>query len=247
MKTYFSTFITGTQEIIEAIFKKRKGRFKINLLLDGLVVYESDFPEREIRNFRFFNNTFVLLRFFESLEPSQKSLEKMIASITQDNRVQKELTENLPAKRKFFKIVTSLENQTTSVDRDLLKKLESKLLQNTELRLSIKNPNLEFWFLLRREGKGFFGPRITYPYGEERHRAKGELRPEIAHIMCVLSEPNPRDVALDPFAGHGAIPMERAANFPYKNIIVVERDKNIFEHLKRKLKSKNINIIHGNA
>lgn len=247
MRTYFSTFITGTQEVIEATLKKRKGRFKIKLLLDGLVVYESDFPEREIRNFRFFNNTFLLLRFFESLEPSQKSLEKMITTVTHDNKVHKELINNLPPKRKFFKVVTSLENQLTSVNHDLLKKFESKILHDTDLRLSIKNPNLEFWFLLRREGNGFFGIRLTYLYGTERQRAKGELRPEIAYIMCVLSEPNPKDVALDPFAGHGAIPLERSISFPFKNIIAVERDKSLFDQLKLKIKRKGVNVIHGDA
>lgn len=247
MKTYFSTFVTGTQEIIEAILKKRKSRFKIKLLLDGLVVYESDYPEREIRNFRFFNNTFLLLRRFETLEPNQKSLGKMITAITSDHNVHKELIRNLPPKRKFFKVITSLENQLTSVDRDLLKELESKILHDTDLRLSIKNPNLEFWFLLRREGNGFFGIRTTYPYGAEKHREKGELRPEIAHIMCILSEPGPKDVVLDPFAGHGAIPLERSISFPFENIIIVERDKTLFDQLKLKIKRKNVDIIYGDA
>src|SRR3989344_7102808 len=153
MKTYFSTFITGAQEIVKEFLAKKE--VKIKLLLDGLVVYESDYPEREIRNFRFFNNTFLLLRHFESLEPNQKSLEKMVMEVHKDHDTYKELKKNLPVNRKLFKIVASLENQTVSINRDALKKLESKIQHNTDLRLNIKNSNLELWFLLRREGKGF--------------------------------------------------------------------------------------------
>ena len=70
MKTYFSTFITGTQEIVKELLEKRKA--KIKLLLDGLVLYESNYIELEVRNFRFLNNTFVLLLDFNSLESNKK-------------------------------------------------------------------------------------------------------------------------------------------------------------------------------
>ena len=247
MKLYFSTFIAGTQEIIKSVFDKRDSKFKIKLLLDGLVVYKTNFPEREIRNFRFFNNTFLLLKFFESLEPNQKFLEKMVMEVHKDHDTYKELKKNLPVNRKLFKIVTSLENQTVSINRDALKKLESKIQHNTDLRLNIKNSNLELWFLLRREGKGFFGIRITYPYGAEKQRAKGELRRELAHIMCILSQPSPKDVILDPFAGYGAIPLERGVSFPFKKIIAAEYDKKLIDELKLKTKRKNFDIIHGDA
>ncbi|MBI3442502.1 MAG: hypothetical protein HY007_01945 [Candidatus Sungbacteria bacterium] len=224
MKTYFSTFVTGTQEIIEEILKKRRDRFKIKLLLDGLMVYASDYPEREIRNFRFFNNSFISVRLFKSLKPNKQSLESMITSVTRNHGLERALAQYAPPGRKFFKIVASLENQTTAIAHTVLRGLESKIMHINGLRLSIKNPNLEFWFLLRREGYGFFGIRITYPYGAERRPAKGELRKEISHIMSTLSEPQPKDIILDPFAGYGSIPSERGISFPYQKIFAVEYD-----------------------
>ncbi len=247
MKLYFSTFISGTQEIIEDILKKRSGKFKIKFLLDGLVIYESSYPEREIRNLRFFNNTFLLLRSFEYRQSNQKSLEKMVGAVAQDSRIFRGLKRSLPPKRKFFKVVTSLENQTVSVDRDLLKRFEARISEGTDLRLSVKNSNLEFWFLLRREGKGFFGVRLTYPYEADKQGARGELRAEIAHLMCVVSDPNPKDIVLDPFAGHGAIPFERAGSFPYKSVIAVEKDKELSELLKQNLRRKGLSVFQGDA
>lgn len=247
MRTYFSTFITGTQEVIEELLKKRKAN--ITLLLDGLVVYGSDYPKREVRSFRFFNNTFILLYFFEDLEPSVQSVEKILSLVADRGDFKKRVAENLPARRKEFKIVCSLENQMVSVDRGLLENLESVLYQAGNLRLNIKKPNLEFWALVRREGYGFFGIRITYPYRKEDDREKGELRQEIAYIMSVLSDPSPRDVVIDPFAGHGSIPLERAQSFPFEKIIAVEKDQALAATLKKSAKKtkKNIQVIKGNA
>jgi len=247
MKTYFSTFITGTQEIVKELLEKRKA--KIKLLLDGLVLYESDYPEREVRNFRFLNNTFALLYYFHSLEPNNRSLEKMLSIVANNKSLQHKISVNLPARRKNFKIVSSLENQTISVNRELLTRIESIILRVGGMRLNIKKPDLEFWALLRREGHGFFGVRITYPYRDEVHREKGELRREIAHIMSTLSNPTPKDVVLDPFAGYGAIPLERAQNFPYREIIAIEKDDYLVSRLKQKVRTvkKNINVLRGDA
>lgn len=87
MKLYFSTFISGTQEIVQQALEKRKGRFKIRQLFDGLIVYGSNYREQEIRNIRFFNNTFSLLKIF----PEQKSLEKMIQIVGSDGKIFEEI------------------------------------------------------------------------------------------------------------------------------------------------------------
>jgi len=247
MKIYFSTFITGTQEVISKLLEKRK--IEIILLLDGLVVYESDYLEREIRNFRFFNNTFILLYFFESLEPVIKSVEKILSVVANDKNLQSKIAINLPVRRKNFKIVSSLENQMVPVNRNLCKKIESIILQIRNLRLNIKKSDLEFWALVRRGGYGFFGIRITYPYRDENQRDKGELRSEIAYIMSVLSGVTPKDVILDPFAGHGAIPLERVQSFPYEKMIAIEKDKDLVTILRQKIKhkKKKIYIYQGDA
>ena len=247
MKTYFSTFITGTQEIVKGFLKKRK--IKIKLLLDGLVVYESGYPEREIRNLHIFNNTFILLRSFDDLKPNVKSLEKILTVVARNKNLQCQIVSNLPAHRRNFKIVSSLENQTVSVNRGLLRRIESIILRIDGTRLNIEKPDLEFWALLRREGHGFFGIRITYPYRGEGYREKGELRREISYIMSVLSQPTPNDVVLDPFAGYGAIPLERAQKFPYRKVIAVEKDKCLISRLKQAAKTikKGVSVFRGDA
>lgn len=247
MRAYFSTFITGTQEIVKEFLAKRG--VKIKLLLDGLVVYGSDYPEREIRNFHIFNNTYLLLRSFSNLPPNAKSLEKILAVVSHDKNLQRQIAVNLPSRRRNFKIVSSLENSMVPVNRELLQKLESIILRIPGTRLNIKKPDLEFWALLRREGYGFFGIRVTYPFKHKNYREKGELRKEISYILSFVSKPNPKDVVLDPFAGYGSIPMERAVSFPYKEIIAVEKEDGLISKLKQKVKAsgKKIEVIRGNA
>jgi 16S rRNA G966 N2-methylase RsmD len=247
MKKYFSTFITGTQEIIKEFLLKRG--IKIILILDGLVVYQTDYPEKETRKFHIFNNTYLLLQFFTNLTPNIKSLEKILSFIAHDRDLLRKIMINIPPNRRNFRIITSLENRMVRVSRSLLKTLEAVILKIDNMKLNVKSPDLEFWILLRKEGYGFFGIRITYPSREESHREKGKLRKEIAYIMNFISEPKPEDIILDPFAGYGSIPLERAKNFPYKEIIAVDKDKDLIFKLKQKIMRLKIKmtIIHGDA
>lgn len=246
MKIYFSTFTTGAQEIIKKFLQKRKVRIK--LLLDGLVVYESNLSLQEIRNFRLFNNSFILLSSFSNLPPSVKSLEKMLKSLANTSRLSQKIVSNLPSRRRNFKIVTSLENRMVAVNRFFLEKLEKLILKTGKVKLNIKKPDLEFWLLLRREGYGFFGIKITYPLKKERPQ-KGKLSRQIAYMMALLSKPNPKDIVIDPFAGYGSLPIERAASFPYQQIIAVDKNKHLVANLKKKVKKmrKRIKVIQGDA
>lgn len=246
MKTYFATFISGTQEIIEVLLKKRKA--KILKIFDGLVVFETEAAERDIRNYRFLNNVFRLLYEFKDVRPTNEYFILMVKKVLGAKNFIPLVKSSLPSKRRRFKIVFSLENQMVSVDRGLVKKLEEKLYFIEDLKLSVKKPDLEFWFILRSEGVGFFGTRISYNYDKIESKQKGELRTELAYLLSFLSIPSPEDIVLDPFAGYGSIPKERIHSFPYKFLIAVDRDKNLTLKLKNNLsKHRNIKILCANA
>lgn len=247
MDIYFSTFVTGTSEIVrEAIKKKPLKRFKILRLLDGLVIFKTAYSLRDIRSVRYFNNSFILFKFFKKV--GSDPINQMIRESLMDSKLKMIVPPNTRQKIKTFKLVTSLENRTVSADRSLLKKLEDKISKDTELKLNIIKPDIEFWFLARREGIGLFGLRITY---KDRYLEKGELRPELAHILCLISEPSPKDTFLDPFAGSGAAPLERAVSFPYREIIAVDGKGSLVNELKKKAKrempKKKILVKQGNA
>lgn len=114
-------------------------------------------------------------------------------------------------------------NSPIAIDNKLHEDVENKIFELTrgsgrKLYVDRTNPDFEYWFLYRKEGYGFFGLRLTKHPDYKDTLAKGQLRPELANIMVLLSNPHKDDVILDPFAGSGAIPIERA-KYPYQKII----------------------------
>ena len=87
------------------------------------------------------------------------------------------------------------------------------------------------WLMVRREGFGFVVVRITrQDYTPER----GALRHELAHLLCLLSEPSAQDRFLDPFCGSGAISIERGKFFPFAEVWATDVDANLIGTLKTK-------------
>jgi tRNA G10 N-methylase Trm11 len=84
-------------------------------------------------------------------------------------------------------------------------KAEEFIADASGLKPGRARPDVEFWFLYRREGMGFLLMRLTHHKDYARQLEAGELRPDIAHILSRLSDPRPDDFFLDPFAGYGGI------------------------------------------
>ena len=143
---------------------------------------------------------------------------------------------------KTFRIITSDENEFVSVDKKLLAKIESKIirLKGIKLEVDLHRPQIEFWFLRRSENIGFFMLRLTKNIINKKLPA-GELRPELAYILCYLSEPDKSDIFLDPFAGYGSIPIERVKNFSYNLVFASDNDKRFKQIIRDRIKTKKVN------
>jgi 23S rRNA G2445 N2-methylase RlmL len=230
--TYFSTFITGFQEVVETSLRQDLKDVKVILTLDGLIVYCTGQSYQKIKSLRYLNNTFLLFKLFSNLN-GKLPVEFMMKSLLKDSRTIGKLPSGLSLRKLSFRVITSQENQMVGVNRRLLEKTEQ--LFKTKLRLNRvdrSKPNIEVWFLWRNEGYGFIGLRLTKTPNYEKTLHKGELRPELANLMCLLSEPSHDDVFLDPFSGYGSIPIERVKTFPYKQVIAGEKDPAVFKLLK---------------
>jgi tRNA G10 N-methylase Trm11 len=147
---------------------------------------------------------------------------------------------NRPSSGASFRIVTSRENKLVAVDNRLLVRAEKHLAAETGMKVSRSRPDIELWCLFRKEGNGFFMMRLTKHATTQRMLHKGELRPELASLLCALSEPRDSDVFVDPFCGYGSIPLARAHLAPYRTIHAYDNDMNIIIHLKKKLQTRDI-------
>lgn len=241
MKTYFSTFITGFGEVVKQALRSTIKDVNIKMMEDGLIIYETDITDEEIKNLRFLNNSFILLKISERTDPNSPNA--FIKSIINDPDIE-DIKSLLPDKKTSFRIVFSRENQLIKIHSDILKKFEDKI---TKLGLEVNRADakLEFWVILRRNGLGLFGLRVTQHKDLQKVLEKGELRPELAHILCLISYPSDTDIFLDPFAGYGAIPIERAVSFLYAKIIAGDINLGLVEKLRTKVASLNKKIVVG--
>lgn len=237
---YLSTFISGLQKPVEKLLKENLGVLKIHLLLDGLVLYETSKDVEKIQKLRFLNNTFLVLKKFEKLPSREKAFDFMLQQASKFN-LSVDLKNFLPD-AKTFRIMASDENEFVSVDKKLLAQVESKIidLKGLGLRVEPHRPHVEFWFLRRSENIGFFMLRLTKNITNKKLPA-GELRPELAYILCYLSEPNKSDIFLDPFAGYGSIPIERAKKFSYNLVFASDNNKDFKQIIRDRIKTQKVN------
>ncbi|MFC1727269.1 RsmD family RNA methyltransferase [Patescibacteria group bacterium] len=238
---YFSTFITGFEKVVEEALKNTLRNVRVDLLLDGLVVYSTTSSINSIKKLKFINNTFLLIEKFEDL--SDQPMDKMMKYALNKINFEKALNISIPRKYRTFRVIASKENQLVSVNKKLLSELEDILSIKLKLKVNRSLPDIEVWFLTRSEGLGLIGLRITKTPNYEKTLHKGELRPELASLMCVLAELEKTDVIFDPFSGYGAIPLECAKGFKVKQIIAGEKDEKVFKLLQDKTKKMRPKII----
>lgn len=245
MPQYFSTFISGFQKLIKETLNNKFKDIEIDLLLDGLVIFSTKAQVREIQSLRFFNNNFFLLN---KLKIKENDKTDWIVKKLSANLDLFDILSSFEIKgRKSFRIAISRESQLISIDKLIIKKIELKIIYQTKFFVNPLKPDLEFWFMIRKEGWACFGLRLR-SLQRKRIIQKGELRPELAHIMCLLSEPSDEDVFLDPFAGSGAIPFERVTIFSYKKVFVSDKNEKLLINLSERFNQfKNIKIKKMNA
>jgi tRNA (guanine6-N2)-methyltransferase len=235
MRTYLSTFVAGLGGPVRRALEERLPDARIRLALDGLLLYESGGEAAAVRSLPFFNNSFLVLKTFSGLgaERGEEVLNEMLSATLRDG----DLPERIPRHLKgSFRLVTSWSNVLTAVDRDLLEKVESRIAASGRLRPHRGRPDHELWLSYRSEGYGFLLLRLTRHTAYEKVLAKGTLRPELAWMLCWLSEPREGELMLDPFCGSGAIPLTRATQFPRGLVLASDLDAALVEKLQARVK-----------
>lgn len=234
MKLYYSTFIPGLIKPVTDSLAATLRDAKISIALDGLVVFESNAMPEVIQSLPFVTNSFNIIKSFVPGEAA--TITDMAAAILND----RSLALKIPVRyspRNTFRIITSVANQLVPINSELMQKLEQRITNKTRLQTNRAKPDFEFWLLQRSEGYGFFAFRLSHHKSYDKILQKGELRPELANILCRLSEPQADELFLDPFCGSGAIPIQRAKSFPKGLVIASDIDERKIDALKERVKA----------
>lgn len=214
MAEFISSFITGFQSVVESDLTKRFKNLKIINLYDGLVHYRFDGDSRELEKIIYFNNTFFVLKTMKGKGLNFPSLVGNVCSGKNYFLVNKG----------SFRVRFQNENQFAKVDKNLTRRAEDYVLQNSKLKLDRLSPTNEVWFSIRREGFAFCGELISKREFTEKNLNKGELRPEIAYLICCFADIKNEDTIIEPFCGYGSIPVQLAKKFRFEKLYVSDLD-----------------------
>jgi hypothetical protein len=197
---------------------------------DGLVVFEPGRITKRLFALPYVNNSFRVLYALESL-----TIGASLEGIARERSWHPALRASVRPEDRSFRLILSDENRLVSGESGPIDAIVSAIRDLTGLRYVPRGGGAEFWVLRRRTGAVFFARRVSRRRKTERDLGRGELRPELASLLCLLSEPSAADIFLDPFAGSGAIPLARA-ELPFNMIFASDLDPARVKEIKEKLK-----------
>ncbi len=239
MAEFISSFITGFQSVVESDLTKRFKNLKILNLYDGLVHYRFDGDSRELEKIIYFNNTFFVLK---TMKGKGLSFPSLVGSVCSGKNY-------FIVNKGSFRVRFQNENQFAKVDKNLTRRAEDYVLQNSKLKLDRLSPTNEVWFSIRREGFAFCGELISKREFTEKNLNKGELRPEIAYLICCFADIKPEDTILEPFCGYGSIPVQIAKKFHFDKLYVsdIDEEKVKLTGSRKQLSAPNIDCCSADA
>jgi tRNA (guanine6-N2)-methyltransferase len=235
---YFATFVSGFKKVIAEIMRKQFPDIHVEEIYDNLIVFSTDRNLDGKSHIPFLNNLCLLGNKFGS--PAMQDFDKIIDwSINKDTFWQ--VIESYIKRNNLRKYrIYFFENVTTVSDQDNLTILKDFLSETLNLKYSATESEFEIWFVKRREGISLFGIRLTKKQDYQEVLPQGQLRDELAYLLCAYANPEKNDTVLDPFCGYGSIPFTIAEEFKVKKIFASDTDT---ERIRGKINKENTNRI----
>lgn len=224
MAEFVSTFTTGFKKVVEKNLPEIVSGCKILNIYDGIVHYKFNGNSHDLEKVVYFNNTFFVIKSWCNFSGNFST---MVNDFCSEN-------EYLLISKGSFRTRFVRENQFEKIDKKLVIKVEENVLKRSKLKIDRVSPSTEIWFDIRREGFAFCGQLISKREFTEKNLNKGELRPELAYLMCCFAELKENDVIAEPFCGYGSIPIQLAKKFRFLHLYVSDIDEEKITALKEK-------------
>lgn len=215
MAEFISSFITGFQHVVEKNLPQILAGVKILHVFDGLIHYQYAGDSHNLDKIIYFNNTFFVLK---TMKGKGLNFPSLVGAVSSEKKY-------YLINKGTFRVRFQNENQFVKVDKNISKKAEETVLHNSKLHLDRLSPTTEIWYSIRREGFAFCGQLISKREFTEKNLNKGELRPEIAYLICCYADLNQDDVVAEPFCGYGSIPVQLIKKFRFQKLFVSDIDK----------------------
>lgn len=224
MAEFIASFITGFQTVVEKDLPKKLNGVKIINIYDGLVHFQYNGNSRDLEKIIYFNNTFFVLKTWKG---KGLSFPSMVGAVGAERRY-------YLINKGTFRIRFVQENQFAKVDKNIARRAEETVLNNSRLQLDRLSPSTEIWYSIRREGFAFCGQLLSKREFTEKNLNKGELRPEIAYLIGCFAGIRKDAVVLEPFCGYGSIPVQIVKKFQCEKLFVSDIDSEKIEMVSQK-------------
>ncbi|MBI2592382.1 hypothetical protein HYW36_02815 [Candidatus Saccharibacteria bacterium] len=201
MQSYMATFVAGCQDIMLRQLKQMPlNKLKVTNLDESSVTFDSDYPIEKLIELRFFTNIYLIIS-----EPG-----------------------GLPKatfKGKYFRLMMLKNGEPAQINVPERANLETRIKQDLGLEPNTHFSKNDFYLIERASGKKLFTLRLPRAKFKREKLSAGELRPEIAHILCLVAGIKAKHIVLDMFAGYGSIPLEAVRGFGCRQFIAVDIQK----------------------
>ena len=172
MKTlYFSTFVKGLEEPVEAMLR-REGGVAVERMLSGAALYKSAHEPR----LPYMHMSFRVLFQMKPMASAEEALRRLLATGGWLDRFPYDQTQGLR-----FRIVTMQGDQLVSANMRYVDMLEKAICEQTGMRTGRERPDVELWVLLRPEA-AYFLWRIG-----RTGRQDGPLRGDVCAVAASLA------------------------------------------------------------
>ncbi len=226
MPIYASTFTSGLEPLVKECFPRLLRGSQIYDIYNGLIVYRFEGKPEQLARPGIFANTYLVLARQNS--PTFRSM------VLQAGKAEPIYMSRVRAGQSF-RVRFQRNGRLEHVDPALHAQAEQLISRRARLRVDRENPDWEFWYIIRSENIGLYCMLVNRREQTERDLPRGALRPELARCMCVYAGVGPRDTVLDPFAGHGSIPMQLFAMHRGIRVLAGDIDEAAVRKLRRAL------------
>lgn len=229
---FAATFTPGLGEVVLRQLKRYPfDELKVSHQEDGLVVGTTSYTLEWLRGIRYWHNAFVVVA--EAKEAG--SVDALVSHLTKGS-LQRILPSLLPEIQTVqLRVLDSNQPVAMASQR---RKIVERLLASQGLQVVRQHADIELWVMRRASNYGLIGIRLPRQRFKRQERAAGELRPELVHLMGLAAGVTSKDIVLDPFAGHGAIPKELIAGFSPTKVIAMEQDPRLIGKVRSLAKGK---------
>lgn len=224
---FYVTFASGLEKPVKRLLYSNLKKILVLNILDGAIIFEYHTIEK-VTKLKFLNNIFIVLSILEN--NSTNSLKQITKSLLKN--VNKKF--NFKFQQNTFKVLYLNENKLSIMPEEVRDIVSKFIIKNFYLYSEKSSQNFEEFLILKRsEGFYLFIYKITKKIKVKLF--KGELRPEVAHTIISISNPNKNDIFLDPFAGYGGIAAQRA-KLPFKQLHISDINPKLCNIINDRLK-----------